>query len=128
MRSAFCAKAAGAGDPRPLFSLDTMSLRILIATLLASCMACAAAQAAPPPGAAVAARCQACHGLDGVSRMPEAPNLAGQVDSYLAKALQDFKAGRRSNEMMNMIAQGLSEQQIQDVAAYYAALPACPKP
>lgn len=104
-----------------------MMLRHAMGALLAWCLGCPLAQAAPA-GAALATRCQACHGLDGISRMPEAPNLAGQVDTYLVKALQDFQAGRRSNEMMSMMVKGLSEQQIRDVAAYYAALPACVKP
>jgi cytochrome c553 len=66
--------------------------------------------------------CQACHGLDGLSKNPEAPNLAGQVESYLVKALNDYKSGARSNETMNIVAKDLSDQDMADVAAYYASI------
>ncbi|WP_414473435.1 c-type cytochrome [Microvirga sp. M2] len=66
--------------------------------------------------------CQACHGLDGLSKNPEAPNLAGQVESYLVKALSDYKSGARKNETMNIVAKDLSDQDMADVAAYYASI------
>jgi cytochrome c553 len=67
--------------------------------------------------------CQTCHGIDGVSRLAEAPNLSGQVETYLVKALQDFKEGRRSNEMMTIVVQPLSEEDIADLAAWYSSIP-----
>jgi cytochrome c553 len=96
-------------------------------------LACAAAVAAA--GAAGAADlaagqakakqiCQACHGLDGNSQTPDYPKLAGQYPDYLAKALRDYKAGRRKNAIMTGMAGPLSEKDIDDVAAYYAAQPA----
>lgn len=66
--------------------------------------------------------CQACHGLDGLSKNPEAPNLAGQVEGYLVKALSDYKSGARQNETMNIVAKDLSDQDMADVAAYYASI------
>lgn len=66
--------------------------------------------------------CQACHGLDGLSKNPEAPNIAGQIESYLVKALQDFRSGARSNETMAIVAKGLSDGDIADLAAYYASI------
>ena len=66
--------------------------------------------------------CEACHGLDGRSKMPEAPNLAGQVESYIVEQLKAFKAGDRKNEQMSVMVQGLSPQEIEDLAAYYAAI------
>ncbi len=66
--------------------------------------------------------CEACHGLDGRSTMPEAPNLAGQVDDYLVTQLKAFKSGARKNEQMAVIAQMLSPQEIEDLAAYYSAI------
>jgi len=68
-----------------------------------------------------AVACQACHGLDGLSKMPEAPNLAGQPVPYLAKALGEFRAGKRQNEMMSIVAKSLSDADVADLAAYYAA-------
>ena len=73
-------------------------------------------------GKAKAALCAACHGLDGRSQMPEAPNLAGQVEGYLAAQLHAFKSGERHNEQMAIIVKALSPQDIDDLAAYYASL------
>jgi cytochrome c553 len=67
--------------------------------------------------------CQTCHGLDGKSKLPEAPNLAGQTEIYLVKALKDFRGGERKNDMMSLIAQPLKDADIEDLAAYYAAIP-----
>jgi cytochrome c553 len=75
-----------------------------------------------PAGREKARMCEACHGLDGRSRMPEAPNLAGQVEGYLAAQLMAFKSGQRRNEQMAVIVQALTPQQIDDLAAYYAAI------
>jgi cytochrome c553 len=66
--------------------------------------------------------CQACHGLDGLSKNPEAPNLAGQVENYLVKALKDYSTGERKHEAMNIVAKDLSDADIADVAAYYAGI------
>jgi cytochrome c553 len=67
--------------------------------------------------------CQTCHGLDGKSKLPEAPNLAGQTEVYLAKALKDFRGGERKNDMMSLVAPTLKDADIEDLAAYYAAIP-----
>jgi cytochrome c553 len=70
-----------------------------------------------------AIKCQACHGLDGQAKLPDSPNLAGQNPIYLAKALQDYRSGARHNEMMSVVAHPLADQDIADLAAYYAAIP-----
>jgi len=69
-----------------------------------------------------AQKCEACHGLDGASKIPEAPNLAGQIEPYLIAQLNLFKSGERKNEMMSLVAPTLSPQDIEDLAAYYAAI------
>lgn len=66
--------------------------------------------------------CQTCHGLDGRAKIPEAPNLAGQSDVYLVKALKDYRSGARKNDMMSLVAPALKDQDIDDLAAYYAAI------
>lgn len=68
------------------------------------------------------AGCIACHGRDGVSKLPEAPNLAGQVQVYLTGALQAYRSGARKNEIMNTVAQPLSDADIADLTAYYAGI------
>jgi cytochrome c553 len=70
-----------------------------------------------------ALQCQTCHGLDGMAKLPEAPNLAGQSQVYLIKALKDFRSGARKNDMMFLVIANLKDADIADLAAYYAAIP-----
>jgi len=67
--------------------------------------------------------CAACHNMDGISTITEYPKLAGQYPDYLAKALRDYKSGARKNPVMAGMAAGLSQKDIEDVAAYFASLP-----
>ena len=67
--------------------------------------------------------CAVCHGVDGLSKVPEAPSLAGQNETYIIEQLGLFKTGSRSNDMMTGVAKDLSDSDIQNVAAYYAAIP-----
>jgi cytochrome c553 len=97
-------------------------VRALLAALLATGVAGAQAAGSAAAGKAKAPLCAACHGLDGRSQMPEAPNLAGQVEGYLGEQLRAFKSGERHNEQMAIIAKTLSPQDIEDLAAYYASL------
>lgn len=73
-------------------------------------------------GATLALNCTMCHGAQG-SSSSNAPNLAGQYPEVVIKQLHDYKTGKRSNAVMEQLAQALSEQDIQDLAAYYAYLP-----
>ncbi len=70
-----------------------------------------------------AAMCQGCHGIEGYRMaFPEVyhvPRLGGQHPGYIAKALQGYKSGSRSNATMRAIAAQLSEKDIADLAAYY---------
>ncbi len=69
-----------------------------------------------------ALQCQNCHGMDGLSKLPGAPNLAGQPVEYLVKSLTEYKTGERKNELMTVVAGPLSEADIRDLSAYYAAI------
>ncbi|MEH3148376.1 MAG: cytochrome c [Methylobacterium frigidaeris] len=73
-------------------------------------------------GRAKAIACQACHGLDGVSKLPDAPNLSGQVEPYLVKALTEFRDGTRKNEVMSVAAQDLTDADIDNLATYYSGI------
>lgn len=71
--------------------------------------------------------CSACHGLDGHADIASYPNLAGQNRQYLIKALKAYRNKDRSGgqaSIMQSQASALSDQQIRDVAAYYASLKA----
>jgi cytochrome c553 len=63
----------------------------------------------------------ACHGMDGNSANPEWPSLAGQHSSYIVKQLKHFKAGERQNTLMSPMAMILSDQDMEDLAAYFAS-------
>jgi cytochrome c553 len=73
-------------------------------------------------GRAKALMCQACHGLDGLSKTPDAPNIAGQTEPYLVTQLQAFKSGARKNDAMSVVTPPLSDQDIDDLAAYFSAI------
>ena len=66
--------------------------------------------------------CQACHGTDGISKVPEAPNIAAQTEPYIAMQLRAFKSGARKNDVMSVVAQTLSDKDIDDLAAYFSAI------
>ena len=65
--------------------------------------------------------CISCHGETGMSISPQYPNLAGQYEDYLAQALSDYRDGDRSNAIMAGFAAALSDQDIKDLAAYFAS-------
>ena len=67
-------------------------------------------------------QCQTCHGQDGLSKLPGAPNLAGQAQDYLIASLGAYRSGERKNDVMNTIVQPLKDADIADVTAYYAAI------
>ncbi|MFT5136788.1 MAG: cytochrome c553 [Arenicella sp.] len=75
-------------------------------------------------GQGKAAVCAACHGVKGISSIPINPNIAGQVPGYIATQLKAFKSGERANAIMAGQAAGLSADDMDDLDAYYAALPA----
>lgn len=66
--------------------------------------------------------CASCHGNNGMSNSPLWPNLAGQKSAYLEKQLKDFKTGARKDPMMTAYATMLTDEEIKDLAAYYASL------
>ena len=67
------------------------------------------------------ATCTACHGVTGVSPAPIWPNLAGQGERYLVKQISEIKAGERVVPEMAPFVGSLSQQDIEDIAAYYAS-------
>jgi cytochrome c553 len=95
---------------------------------IVAALACAAAPGAAAAdialGKAKAAEvCENCHGAGGNSTSQDFPKLAGQYPDYVAKALRDYKSGDRKNAIMAGFAKPLSRQDIDNLAAYYAAQP-----
>lgn len=65
--------------------------------------------------------CEACHGATGMSVDPIYPHLAGQYKSYIEQALKDYRSGRRTNAVMAGFATNLSNQDIEDLAAWFSS-------
>lgn len=93
---------------------------MLIATFLVSAAALAEGDAAA--GKEKSSTCAACHGADGISPNDLWPNLAGQKFAYLVKQLKAFRDGDRSDPMMSPMAANLSDEDINDLAAYFSGL------
>lgn len=72
-------------------------------------------------GRRVAGMCQTCHGLDGYAPLPVAPHIGGEPAAFLAEQLYAFRSGERVNEMMTVVAKTLTDEQIENVAAWYAS-------
>ena len=85
-------------------------------------LAAVAAAQSPPPGRARAQPCAVCHGPLGISVAPDAPNLAGQPRAYLAQQLRAFRSGKRTHEVMNVIARPLTDAEIEELSGWYASL------
>lgn len=104
----------------------TSGIKAVGACLLAGGLTGVAVASEGAPGDAKAGEakagtiCLACHGPAGNSIVPLWPKLAGQHPSYILKQLVDFKAGTRQNEQMSPMAAPLTDQEMVDLAAYYA--------
>jgi cytochrome c553 len=114
-----------------------MQQRTIIVSLFAAALVFGFGTATAKGDAAVgktkAAACEACHGADGNGIAPNYPALAGQYQDYLEQALHEYQAGTRGhssptvhariNAIMNGMAAPLSDQDIEDLAAYFSSLP-----
>ncbi|MEC4747615.1 c-type cytochrome [Methylomicrobium sp. Wu6] len=97
---------------------------------LSACLVLAYSHAVPAlaadaaAGAEKAAMCAGCHGPNGKSSNSQWPNLAAQQPAYLAAQLKAFKSGARTNPMMQSMIGNLNDQDIENLAAYFAGQPA----
>ena len=69
-----------------------------------------------------AQKCQPCHGIDGIARLPSAPHIAWENTVYLSTQLKAFRSGKRVHEIMSLIAKDLTDEDIADLAAWYASI------
>lgn len=74
-------------------------------------------------GKAKAAACAGCHGAQGVAIAPNFPNLAGQKKTYLKTAIDAYRNGQRNDPTMMAMVAGLTDEDVVNLAAYYASLP-----
>lgn len=77
----------------------------------------------PELGKARAATCVSCHGARGISPNPQWPDLAGQKEQYLIASLKAYRDGQRQDAIMAPLSTGLSDEDIENLAAWYASLP-----
>jgi len=66
--------------------------------------------------------CALCHGVNGLSTLPNAPNLAGQQAIYVVEQLRNYRSGQRQNAVMNVIAKTLSDAEINHLGAWFSAI------
>ncbi|NII09394.1 cytochrome c [Oleiagrimonas sp. C23AA] len=99
---------------------SVITLSVLAAALALSVPAAHAGNAAA--GKKKAVSCFACHGADGNAVDQQYPRLAGQYENYIVQALKEYKSGQRDNAIMKGFAGQLSQQDMEDIATYYATL------
>ncbi len=104
----------------PKGALLAVHLFASVCILVASGSVCGAGDV--KAGRTKALMCQACHGLDGLSKAPDAPNIAAQIEPYIVAQLQAFKSGARKNDAMSVVTPSLSDTDIEDLAAYFSAI------
>ena len=95
--------------------------RIAVAAALAGAAATVLAQDAAA-GRSKAQACTVCHGAMGVTTMPDTPNLAGQPATYLSAQLRAYRSGARKHEVMAVMAKPLTDDDIQNLAAWFASI------
>ena len=69
-----------------------------------------------------ARQCAVCHGIDGVAKRPDVPNIGGESEIYLKKQLEAFRSGERRHEQMSIIAEDLDDTDIADLVAWYSSI------
>ncbi len=107
-----------AGNKKPARTLAWSA--VLCATTLLAAGHAAAGDATV--GRDKAKKCKVCHGIDGIAKIPIAPHLAGESQVYIATQLKAFRTGKREHEMMTVIAKDLSDEDIDDLAAWYSSI------
>jgi cytochrome c553 len=93
------------------------------AALLAAVVVMPALAAPAPAPSEFLSGCIPCHGLDGIARDAEVPNLAGQNEAYLFNQLRAFHEGRRVHKEMLYMSRKMTEQDMSALAAYFSSLP-----
>lgn len=103
--------------------LSAARLRPVWGLVLPLSLWAAAAQANDPEaGRTKAQSCAVCHGQNGLSTAPDAPNLAGQPAMYVAAQLRAYRSGARRHEVMAVMAKPLTDDDISNLAAWYASI------
>ncbi|WP_371194860.1 cytochrome c [Glaciecola sp. SC05] len=113
-RKALCANGS-------LLKSSLASLVVIVSIALSGCGQ-PAALGDPALGQDKSTMCAQCHGKNGISIVPIYPNLAGQKEQYLVLSIKAYRSGERVNMAMTPHARKLSDEDIADLAAYYASM------
>ena len=97
-------------------------MKQVLPLLLAAALPGATVAGDAAPGRVEAEAFSVCHGPVGVAVAPETPNLAGEPEGYIVRQLRAFRTGKRQHEVMNVIAKPLSDEDIDNVAAWFASI------
>ena len=97
-------------------------LAVELCLMLTAATGAAHAAGSVDEGLKKAAQCAACHGKDGLSRRPDVPHIAGQSEIYMGAQLRQFRSGERAHPEMSIIAKGLSNEDIDDLVAWYSSI------
>ncbi len=107
-----------AGNLNWILTMKKTTLTLLISALFSLPAVAGDVEA----GKAKSVICAACHGANGISAAPIWPNLAGQKEAYLVKQIKAFKSGERKDPSMAPMVASLTDEDIANLAAYYASL------
>ncbi len=100
------------------FAIKTILVGLLTGLITTSAYGVGNAQR----GLEISTVCQSCHGVDGnLSLQDDYPKLGGQHRDYLVQALKAYRSGSRDHAIMSGFAAGLSDQDIEDLAAWYGS-------
>jgi cytochrome c553 len=97
-------------------------MRVLFMATLVASIATVSSAGDVENGKAMARQCSVCHGRIGIAQDPEVPHLAGQSAFYLEKTMKDYRDGRREDRRMTLMAQNLTDEDIADLAAWFASI------
>ena len=101
---------------------DRLPVAAVVASLFLIAVATRAADPAAPPGRDIAANCANCHGTNGRS-LPPMPSLAGRPAGEIAMLVREFRDGKRPSTVMQQLAKGYTDAQIEAAATYFAEQP-----
>ena len=101
---------------------SSFGVAAVAAAFMATAVVGGAFAADPAAGRDKAKACRTCHGIDGIAKIPIAPHIAGESQIYLETQLKAFRSGKRTNEIMSVIAENLSDRDISDLSAWYASI------
>ena len=111
---------------KPTF-IDSFKGSVLLFTIIAAVAFSAlllttASAGSLEAGKQKAKSCAVCHGVDGISKKPDTPSIAGQPEYYLRTQLADYRSGKRFHQQMNIVAQPLSDEDIDDLSIWYSSI------